>query len=102
MVILDNSTTAMTGAQPHPGSDVGAMRVKARALSIEAICESLGAKVLVLDPFDVEETVQSIYETIQDERGIKVIIMRQECCLYRLKKDEKKIRRLHRRDALPR
>lgn len=90
MVILDNSTTAMTGAQPHSGSDTGAMGVPAHALSIEKICESLGAKVKILDPFNVEETVQSVYDTIQDEKGIKVIVMRQECCLYRLKKDDKR------------
>jgi len=90
MVVLDNSTTAMTGAQPHPGSDIGAMGSPAHGLSIEKICESLGAKVRVVDPFEVDGAVQAIYDTIQDEEGIKVIIMRQECCLYRLKKDEKR------------
>jgi indolepyruvate ferredoxin oxidoreductase, alpha subunit len=90
MVVLDNSTTAMTGAQPHPGSEISAMGAPAHGLSIEKICQSLGAKVRVLDPFNVEETVQSVYDTIQDEEGIKVVIMRQECCLYRLKKDDKR------------
>jgi indolepyruvate ferredoxin oxidoreductase, alpha subunit len=90
MIVLDNSTTAMTGAQPHSGSDISAMGIPAHGLSIEKICQSLGAKVRVLDPFNVEETVQSVHDIIQDDEGIKVIIMRQECCLYRLKKDEKR------------
>jgi indolepyruvate ferredoxin oxidoreductase alpha subunit len=90
MVILDNSTTAMTGAQPHSGSDISAMGVPAHGLSIEKICGSLGAKVRVIDPFMVDEAVQTVYDTIQDEEGIKVIIMRQECCLYRLKKEDKR------------
>ncbi len=90
MVILDNSTTAMTGAQPHSGSDIGAMGSPTRPLSIEKVCESLGAKVKVMDPFDVRESIQGVWETMQDEEGIKVIIMRQECCLYRLKKDEQR------------
>ena len=93
MVVLDNSATAMTGAQPHPGSETDAMgRVgnDVTSLSIEKICESLGAKVKILDPFDVEGTTKAVYETIQDEDGIKVLIMRQECCLYRLKQDDQR------------
>jgi indolepyruvate ferredoxin oxidoreductase alpha subunit len=90
MLVLDNSTTAMTGAQPHPGSADGAMGGGVNPLSIERICESLGARVTVLDPFDVGTSVQAVYDTIQEQEGIRVIIMRQECSLYRLKKDQKR------------
>jgi indolepyruvate ferredoxin oxidoreductase alpha subunit len=93
MVVLDNSATAMTGAQPHSGSETDAMGRtgdEIDSLSIEKICESLGAKVKILDPFDVEGTTRAVYDTIRDDDGIKVLIMRQECCLYRLKQDDQR------------
>jgi indolepyruvate ferredoxin oxidoreductase alpha subunit len=90
MVILDNSATAMTGAQPHPGSEINAMGQTSPPVSIEKLCEALGATVKVLDPFNIAETTEEVLATIQDDEGMKVIIMRQECCLYRLKKEEKR------------
>jgi len=42
MVILDNSGTAMTGVQPHPGIPIGANGKPLPALDIPAICRAMG------------------------------------------------------------
>jgi indolepyruvate ferredoxin oxidoreductase alpha subunit len=81
LVLLDNSGTAMTGFQPHPGLEVSAMSDSAPALDMEAICRSLGARVEVCDPFDLTGTRQTLNDLMDDERGAKVLILRQACAL---------------------
>ena len=43
LVVLDNSGTAMTGFQSHPGLKVNAMKEEVPALDIEKICRAIGA-----------------------------------------------------------
>jgi len=88
MLILDNSATAMTGFQPHPGTGRTAMGAEAPVVDIEALCKSLGARVQVKNPFDVQDTTETIYELLQDREGIKVLILKQECALVRVKRQK--------------
>jgi len=81
MVLLDNSGTAMTGFQPHPGLEISAMSNDAPALDIATICESLGARVETCDPFDLTRTRETLNELMDDEKGTKVLILRQKCAL---------------------
>jgi indolepyruvate ferredoxin oxidoreductase alpha subunit len=88
LVILDNSATAMTGCQPHPGSPVDAMGAAVPPVSIEGLCRSLGLEPVVQDPFDGEKTVMAIYDMIQQDSGPRVLILRQECALVKGRKSE--------------
>lgn len=81
MVLLDNSGTAMTGFQPHPGLKIGTMTNDAPALDPAAICRSMGARVEICDPFDLTRTQETLNELMEDEKGTKVLILRQECAL---------------------
>ncbi len=85
MIILDNSATAMTGFQPHPGSSVNAMGSLAPPVVIEDLCKSLGLKTVIKDPFELDESAMTIYELLQ-EKGTKVLILRQMCALVSAKK----------------
>jgi indolepyruvate ferredoxin oxidoreductase alpha subunit len=89
MCILDNSGTAMTGFQPHPGTGLTAMGEPACVVDIEALCQAIGAKVEVVDPFDIKETTERIYSILQDEEGIRILILRRECALLREKRGGK-------------
>ncbi|MBU2643142.1 4Fe-4S binding protein [bacterium] len=86
LVVLDNGGTAMTGFQPHPGTEKDARGGEAQQLNIESICKSIGATVRVVDPFDFEETQKTIFELIQMKGGVKVLVMRQICALSPEKK----------------
>jgi indolepyruvate ferredoxin oxidoreductase alpha subunit len=85
MIILDNSATAMTGFQPHPGSPVNAMGSDAPTVVIEDLCTSLGLNTVIKDPFELDESAMTIYELLQ-EKGTKVLILRQMCALVGAKK----------------
>jgi indolepyruvate ferredoxin oxidoreductase alpha subunit len=87
MVILDNSATAMTGFQPHPGIDKNAMQETVAPVDIEAVCRAIGAKVDVTDPFDLGETRQKVLKVLEEPSGVRVLIMRRPCQMLK-DKDE--------------
>ncbi len=86
LIVLDNSATAMTGFQPHPGIPVNAMGMPAPNIVIEELCRSIGMETVVLDPFDLEDTSLTIYEMLQRETGPKALVLRHECALVSAKK----------------
>ncbi|MEE9557589.1 MAG: thiamine pyrophosphate-dependent enzyme [Candidatus Adiutricales bacterium] len=89
LIVLDNSGTAMTGFQSHPGLEVNAMGDKAPKLEVEEICRALGARVEVCDPFDLKGTQNKLNELMEYEKGAKVLILKQICALSPEKKGTK-------------
>ncbi|NIO04172.1 MAG: indolepyruvate ferredoxin oxidoreductase [Proteobacteria bacterium] len=89
MLILDNSATAMTGFQPHPGTGQNAMGRQAPVVDIEAVCRTLGARIEVADPYDLQGTIEAVNRLLVDEKGVKVLILRQLCALVRANRGEK-------------
>jgi len=79
-VVLDNSTTGMTGFQPHPGTLLDAIGDPAVPVDIEDLCRSLGCAVEVADPFDLEDAEQKLRDLVNRE-DTKVMIYRRKCGL---------------------
>ena len=90
LLVLDNSATAMTGFQPHPGTGQLATGDPATVVDIEAVCRAMGAPVEVCDPFDLDNTTETLLSMIKQEKGARVIIVRHLCQLV---KDKRKIPR---------
>ena len=90
LVVLDNSGTAMTGFQPHPGIPVGADQQPLPSLDIPEICRALGARVETSDPFDFEKTRAVIEDLIEDTCGVRVLVLQQACALSPEKKGQKR------------
>ncbi|MBU2647708.1 4Fe-4S binding protein [bacterium] len=86
LAVLDNSGTAMTGFQPHPGLDISLQGDIATKVSIEDICRAIGATVELCDPFDLEKTQQSLLKALENKEGVNVLIFRQKCALSPEKK----------------
>jgi len=86
LLILDNSTTAMTGDQPTPGLDRLADGKPAKAVPIEDLVKACGVReVKVIDPYRLEDLTRLIREAGQDLRsengGICVIISKHPCLM---------------------
>lgn len=80
VVIAYNSTTAMTGFQPHPGSPNNLNQPMA-PIEPGAVAAAMGAKVFRCNPYNVEETIQVLNEATA-EKGVKVIVAQALCYLY--------------------
>ena len=77
--ILDNSTTAMTGHQPHPGTGVTMMGEIVEKISIEKILEAIGvAPIITVDPFNQEESVAAVKQAIEAP-GVSAVIFKAPC-----------------------
>jgi len=88
LMILDNRTTAMTGHQPHPGSDTGPSCCDITSVSIEEVVKGCGVRWLrVVDPYDIKTTTETVKEALR-QKGVSVIIARRECALI-AERDEK-------------
>jgi indolepyruvate ferredoxin oxidoreductase alpha subunit len=85
LLLLDNSATAMTGFQPHPGTGETATGKEAPVIDLKATCQVFGAHVEVVDPFDLAATVETLLRLLQDEKGVKVLILKRECALVSAK-----------------
>jgi len=93
VVILDNSTTAMTGHQPHPGSLQDGMGKEAMPMDLEKVVKGIGVKhVEVVDPRNLRETMEAVRRAM-DFDGLSVIISRAPCVL--LKSERKKEKQVY-------
>jgi len=88
VVVLDNSGTAMTGFQSHPGRPVDAAGNDAPAIDVAAMCQAMGATVRTTDPFDIDHTQQTLL-ALFEIKGLKVLVLKQACALSPQKKGKK-------------
>lgn len=94
LVILDNSTTAMTGHQPTPALGRNLNGIAAPAVSIAEIAGACGVRfVREADPYDLKAFTDLLKEAgkhVQDpEGGIAVVISRHPCLMDRTQPVEK-------------
>ena len=79
LVVLDNSTTAMTGHQPHPGTGRTVMGQAVEKVSIERVLRAIGLTVVeTVDPLDHKLSVETV-KRVAAEPGVKAIIFRSPC-----------------------
>ena len=79
MVVMDNSATAQTGFQPHPGTGSTARGEPALQLRAENIARACGVEfVEVVDPFEVKKTIDTIERAIRFD-GPAVVVCRRIC-----------------------
>lgn len=79
LVVLDNSTTAMTGQQPHPGTGKTMMGSISEKVSIENVLRGMGVEyVETVNPFDHKATVNAV-KNAMDKNGVRALILRAPC-----------------------
>lgn len=86
VIIVDNSTTGMTGHQPNPTTGFNVRGEIAPQLDVVKLCEAIGVpSVRVVDPFNMKKLEQTIME--ESEKDVpSVIIARRPCALLVKKK----------------
>jgi indolepyruvate ferredoxin oxidoreductase alpha subunit len=81
LIVLDNSATAMTGFQPHPGTGVTATGAPGQAVDVESFCRAIGLEVQVVDPYDLAAAQEALYDALQKSGGVRVLVFRRVCAL---------------------
>lgn len=79
ILILDNSTTAMTGHQGNPGSGASSAGQPATRISIEELVRGAGVpQVTVVDAFDLKSIRVALKQSMASAK-LEVIIIRGDC-----------------------
>lgn len=79
LIILDNSTTAMTGHQPHPGTGQTMMGEIVQKINIESVLRGIGLTVVeTVNPLDYQASLKCVKQTA-DKPGVKAIIFKSPC-----------------------
>ncbi len=83
VIVLDNSTTGMTGHQNNPLNGRTITGDPAQSVDLEALCRAIGInRIRVVDPYDLK----TCNEVIKEELNVKepsVIISRRPCALLK-------------------
>ncbi len=86
VIIVDNSTTGMTGHQPNPTTGFSIRGEIAPQLDVVKLCEAIGVpSVTVVDPFDMAE-LEKVLKAESEKDVPSVVIARRPCALLDKKK----------------
>ena len=81
-VIMDNSTTAMTGHQDHPGMDPQLLGLDKVQIDIEKVCRALGVQdIHVVRALNLKQVKEATRKAMS-YKGVSVIISKEICPLF--------------------
>lgn len=79
IVVLDNSTTAMTGHQPHPGIGKTMMGTQSKKIDIYSVVKAMGVEFVErANPFDLDKAVE-VCRRAAEHRGVSVVLFEAPC-----------------------
>ena len=79
LVVLDNSTTAMTGHQPHPGTGHTMMGEVVAKVNIEAVLQGIGVTAVeTVNPLDLAKSIE-VVRKMAGLPGVKAVIFKYPC-----------------------
>ncbi len=82
LVVLDNSTTAMTGHQPNPGIKLRPPGYEKPRVPIEDVVRACGVKVVrKVNPYKKKATIEIFKEVLTNDK-LSVVIAEAPCILY--------------------
>jgi indolepyruvate ferredoxin oxidoreductase alpha subunit len=82
VIITDNSTTAMTGHQEHPGTGISVQGESVGKVILEDVVRGVGVKnVTVVDSFNIKELRRTIKNAL-DSQELSVVIVRGACVVH--------------------
>jgi indolepyruvate ferredoxin oxidoreductase alpha subunit len=88
VIVLDNSTTGMTGHQENPTTGKNIKGEPATAIDIVALAKAIGFKrIQVVDPYNLKETQDAIKTELQADEP-SLIIARRPCALLKFVKHD--------------
>ncbi len=92
LIILDNSTTGMTGHQQHPATGKNLKGEPAPIVLLDELCRACGVKDLqIVDAYDVK-SVETAVKSAVTSKEVSVIIAQRPCALLDKKSQKPKVK----------
>ncbi len=95
ITVLDNRTTAMTGHQPHPGTETDGMGNPAKSIRVEDVVKGCGVDhVEVVNPNVISKTAEAFKRALE-YKGPSVVVSKSPCILLANRDKRKQGKKLH-------
>jgi indolepyruvate ferredoxin oxidoreductase alpha subunit len=89
ITVLDNRTTAMTGHQPHPGTEFDGMGRPAKMINVEDVAKGCGVEhIEIVDPNNIKETTAAFKRAL-DFKGPSFVVSKSPCILLEVDRKRK-------------
>ena len=88
VILGENTVTAMTGFQPHPGTGVTLAGEKTNPVNVPKLAESMGVSYRVVNPYDIKECREALEAAVKEE-GPSLIVSSMPCYLLSTRQGKK-------------
>jgi indolepyruvate ferredoxin oxidoreductase, alpha subunit len=88
VVLGENSVTAMTGFQPHPGTGVTLAGEKTSPVDVPKLAEAMGISHRVVNPYNIKECKEALEAAVKEE-GPSLIVSSMPCYLLSTRRGQK-------------
>jgi len=88
VILGENTVTAMTGFQPHPGTGVTLAGEKTNPVNVPKLAESMGISYRVVNPYDIKQCREALEAAVKEE-GPSLIVSSMPCYLLSTRQGKK-------------
>lgn len=88
VILGENTVTAMTGFQPHPGTGVTLSGEKTAPVNVPKLAESMGISYRVVNPYDIKQCREALEAAVKEE-GPSLIVSSMPCYLLSTRRGQK-------------
>jgi len=88
VILGENTVTAMTGFQPHPGTGVTISGEKTSPVNVPKLAESMGVSYRVVNPYDIKQCREALEAAVKEE-GPSLIVSSMPCYLLSTRQGKK-------------
>ena len=88
VILGENTVTAMTGFQPHPGTGVTLSGEKTSPVNVPKLAESMGVSYRVVNPYDIKQCREALEAAVKEE-GPSLIVSSMPCYLLSTRQGKK-------------
>jgi len=88
VILGENTVTAMTGFQPHPGTGVTLAGEKTTPVNVPKLAESMGVSYRVVNPYNIQECREALEAAVKEE-GPSLIVSSMPCYLLSTRQGKK-------------
>ncbi|MBI5967228.1 MAG: 4Fe-4S binding protein [Deltaproteobacteria bacterium] len=88
VILGENTVTAMTGFQPHPGTGVTLAGEKTTKVDVPKLAQSMGISYRVVNPYDIKQCREALEAAVKEE-GPSLIVSSMPCYLLSTRRGQK-------------
>ena len=81
VILGENTVTAMTGFQPHPGTGKTLSGEESRPIDVAKLAEAIGISYRVVNPYDIKQCQEALEAAVKEE-GPSLIVSSMPCYLF--------------------